>query len=85
MGLATARVGLTEGDLAITVCVCTGGLADGGLEEGVGDASGRVRVSGLIGGELIATLDGGLLPTNRTVGLGDLALGLRSPEGDFAL
>jgi hypothetical protein len=73
-GLATIRVGLTEGDLAVSVRVL-----DGGLEEGVGEASGRVRCGGLPGGEITAARDGGLLPANRTVCSGT------GTVGDFAL
>lgn len=38
VGLGTIRAGLTDGDLAVSVRVL-----DGGLDEGVGEASGRVR------------------------------------------
>jgi hypothetical protein len=38
VGLAAGRVGLTDGDLAVRVRVL-----DGGLDEGVGEASGRER------------------------------------------
>jgi hypothetical protein len=78
-GLATMRVGLTDGDLAVSVRVL-----DGGLDEGVGEASGRVRCGGLPGGEITAARDGGLLPTNRTVGFGDIALVPNPSVGDFA-
>jgi hypothetical protein len=79
-GLATMRVGLTDGDLAVSVRVL-----DGGLDEGVSEASGRVRCGGLPGGEITAARDGGLLPANRTVGFGDIALWPSPSVGDFAL
>ena len=79
-GLATMRVGLTDGDLAVSVRVL-----DGGLDESVGEASARLRCGGLFGGEVIAARDGGLLPTNRTVGSGDIALCPSPSLGDLAL
>jgi hypothetical protein len=79
-GLAAIRVGLTEGDLAVSVRVL-----DGGLDEGVGEASGRLRCGGLTGGEITAAREGGLLPANRTVGFGDIALCPNPSVGDFAL
>ena len=79
-GLATIRVGLTDGDLAVSVRVL-----DGGLDEGVGEASGREDCGGLLGGEITAARDGGLLPANRTVGFGDIALCPSPSVGDFAL
>ena len=63
------RVGLVVGDLAVIVRV-----PEGGLEDGVGEASGRVRCGGLTGGDITAALDAGRLPANRTVGIGDIAL-----------
>ena len=79
-GLATIRVGLADGDLAVSVRVL-----DGGLDEGVGEASGRVRWGGLLGGDIIDARDEGLLPANRTVGFGDIALAPSPSVGDFAL
>lgn len=80
VGLVTMRVGLGEGDLAVSVPVL-----DCGLDEGVGEASGRLCCFGLIGGEMTAALDEGRLPVNLTVGLGDFALSPRPSVGDLAL
>ena len=79
-GLATIRVELTDGDLAVSVRVL-----EGGLDEDVEEASTRVRCGGLLGGEITAARDGGLLPTNRTVGSGDIALCPSPSVGDLAL
>ena len=79
-GLATIRVELTDGDLAVSVRVL-----EGGLDEGVEEASTRVRCGGLLGGEITAARDESLLPTNRTVGSGDIALCPSPSAGGLAL
>jgi hypothetical protein len=58
---------------------------DGGLDEGEGEASVRLRCGGLLGGESTAARDGGRLPASRTVGFGDIALTPSPSVGDFAL